>query len=72
MTQKTPRELIAEVSEGDLTPLGTRKAQSDDGAIYVCWPQPFASNQGLEQSTEIEVYRHDPTGAMVFMPPNNE
>ena len=53
----------------DLTLLGSRRAQDHDGGIYVPYPQPHARNDGVEQSTEIDIYRHDPTGAIVVLPP---
>ena len=64
----SPDELLGKATDSELTALGERKVQEQDGACYLPFPQPFASNEGLEQSTSVDVYRHDPTGAIVYLP----
>ena len=69
MSAGSPTKHIAKaIDDDELTPLGEKRVQEQDGAFYLPFPQPFAENEGLEQSTSVSVYRHDPTGAIVYLP----
>jgi len=74
MSEPSQSEKLAEAfGDLDLIPLGTRKAQEqgNGSAVYLPFPQPHARNQGIEQSTSIEIGLHPPTGAVVFLPPDS-
>lgn len=68
MSATSQTEMIAQaIEDDDLVPLGEKKAQESEGAIYVPFPQPHARNQGLEQSSQVKVYLHAPSGALVVI-----
>jgi hypothetical protein len=69
MSAESPTERIADaIEDDDLTPLGSKRAQEQDGAVYLPFPQPFARNEDVTQSTEVDVFRHDATGAIIHIP----
>lgn len=55
-----------------LLPLGERKVQDigKSPTAYVAYPQPHARNNGLTQSTKVDLYIDGITGALLVLPPN--
>ena len=69
-TKNKPVERVVDALEGeDLVPLGSFKAQeTGEGGIMVPFPQPHARNAGLQQSSDVKISLHAPTGGIVVIP----
>jgi len=55
-----------------LLPLGSRKIQEigETPCTYLVYPQPFARQNGLTQSTEVDLHIDSQTGALLVLPPD--
>ncbi|MBO4248878.1 hypothetical protein IL252_13725 [Halomicrobium sp. IBSBa] len=70
MSQRQVRYNVGRaLSDSPVVPLGDAKAQEQGGSsIYVPYPQPHARNQGIEQSSEVELALLAGTGVIMVAP----
>lgn len=71
MGARSPRAKVNDLFSADsLLALGSKRVQEQGGgSFYIPYPEPHASNFGLQQSAEVETYIDARTGALVVLPP---